>query len=212
MVMAAIRNCPRAIKYAGINCKSKIEISLTVVTQDGMCLEYLSDEMKSNDTIVFAAIKECPFAIKYAHDKFKSNKTIALQLVSRNGLCIEYFSNIIKLNNNIIVTALTSNGNAIEFIDVKFHTKKNILIAAEKHINIIEYLKPYVENLTNDVDFSKLALSTFQIPSKINGISRSMNTLEQQKLILSRKLDDLDSKTYKLFYLLLLYVMLVKLI
>jgi len=158
MVMAAIRNCPCAIQYAGINCKSKIEISLNVVTQDGMCLEYLSDEMKSNDTIVFAAIKECPFAIKYAHDKFKSNKTIALQLVSRNGLCIEYFSNIIKLNNNIIVKALTSNGNAIEFIDVKFHTKKNILIAAEKHINIIEYLKNTNNNLYEDEDITNRAL------------------------------------------------------
>uniref|UniRef100_A0A6C0H9M5 DUF4116 domain-containing protein n=1 Tax=viral metagenome TaxID=1070528 RepID=A0A6C0H9M5_9ZZZZ len=158
MVMAAISNCPHAIKYAGLNCKSNIDISLNVVKLDGTCLEYLSDEMNSNDIIVFAAIKENPLAIKYANKKFKSNETVAAQLVSKNGLYIEYFSNIIKSNEDIIVKALTNNGNAIEFIDVKYHTKKNILIAAKKHINIIEYLKDTNNNLYEDEDIINQAL------------------------------------------------------
>ena len=69
----------------------------------------------------------------------------------------------------------------------------------DSEFNFVEYVKPYVESEVN-IDLQKMALNTFEIPSKINNIN---NAIEQQKSEINIKLNKYEEITKNNSYLFL---------
>lgn len=69
----------------------------------------------------------------------------------------------------------------------------------DPEFNFITYVKPYVESEVS-IDLQKMALNTFEIPSKINNIN---NAIEQQKSEINIKLNKYEEITKNNSYLFL---------
>jgi len=85
------------------------------------------------------------------------------------------------------------------FLAKAFTLVDGICLTLDPEFKFIEYLQPYVEE-NIDINFSQIAFSTFQMPSKINDISVSMINLEQQKLEMNERLELIDRNNNNLFF------------
>lgn len=75
VVEAIVKNDGNAI----IECpmfKNDVSVAMYAVQQDGMCLQFLSDELRDSKGIVKAAILQNENAIKYASGRLKADKEI----------------------------------------------------------------------------------------------------------------------------------------
>lgn len=76
---------------------------------------------------------------------------------------------------------------------------EGICVQLDPEFNFITYVKPYVESEVS-IDLQKMALNTFEIPSKINNIN---NAIEQQKSEINIKLNKYEEITKNNSYLFL---------
>jgi predicted unusual protein kinase regulating ubiquinone biosynthesis (AarF/ABC1/UbiB family) len=75
----------------------------------------------------------------------------------------------------------------------------------------INYLQPYIEESV-DINLSQIAFQSINMPSKINDISNTMYNLQQQRLELNKRFEQLYSNQYILFHLLMLYNLIITLL
>ena len=53
--------------------KNDATVVMEAVQQNGLALQYASEEMKGNETIVMAAVKQYGFALRHASEEMKGN-------------------------------------------------------------------------------------------------------------------------------------------
>eukprot|EP00971_Amphidinium_carterae_P170830 3385612-Amphidinium_carterae.1 len=77
IVLAAVQQTWRALEYAAEECKADREIMLAAVQQDGDALKYAAEDCKADHEIVQAAVQQDRYAIQYAADELLLDVTFA---------------------------------------------------------------------------------------------------------------------------------------
>src|SRR5206468_2452135 len=90
---------------------------LNKVSRDGWVLEYVPDELKTNE-LCLAAVSNNGCALEYVPDELKTNE-LCLAAVSRNGWVLEYVPDELK-TNELCLAAVSNCGYALQFATDEF--------------------------------------------------------------------------------------------
>jgi len=80
-------------------------IVLASVENDGLSLQYASDNCRKTFNIVFAAVKQNGYALRYADDNLKANPVIVLAAVRKDYMAWLYACKSIRYHTDIHKTA-----------------------------------------------------------------------------------------------------------
>jgi len=135
VIKAAVLNNRDAFRKIDTDYKSVLAkdkpFFLDVLKENGLLLEYASDELKSDIEIVSTAITNNGLSIKYV-DTFINNPSIIFMAISQNGMALEFASEELQNNFFIVLNAVLQNGFAIQFASDVLKENKDIVIAALK--------------------------------------------------------------------------------
>jgi hypothetical protein len=70
------------------NFINNFEIVIAAVTQDGLALQYASEELKSDFEIVIAAVKQNGLSIRFASDELQNNLTIIINAIAQDSCAV----------------------------------------------------------------------------------------------------------------------------
>ena len=90
-------------------------VVLTRIRQDGMALEYASEELKKDREVVMAAVVEDGGALQYASEELKNNESVMLAAVYKDGLLLRYASEELKNNWSVVYSAFKQNREALQY-------------------------------------------------------------------------------------------------
>lgn len=124
----AIKTYPKAIEYVTANQMSEAEYKtflLDAVTINGTVLNFLSNRLRKDHSIVKLAVEENASSFKYACDSLKTNETFIHTLININGLVLEFLDTKYKSNDIIVSNAVMQNISAIKYsmLDAKANYK-----------------------------------------------------------------------------------------
>ena len=95
---------------------------MAAVNQNGLALEFASDEMKGNKDVVMAAVGQFGLALQYASVKLKKDGEVVMAAVNNNGLALQYASVKLKKDIEVVMAAVRSRGSALFYA---YDTMKN---------------------------------------------------------------------------------------
>uniref|UniRef100_A0A6C0H918 DUF4116 domain-containing protein n=1 Tax=viral metagenome TaxID=1070528 RepID=A0A6C0H918_9ZZZZ len=137
------------LKYIPI-LNDNVELVDIAVSQNGLALEYASENLKNNKEIVKKAVTLDGLALEYASEKLKNDEEIVKKAVTQNGLALEYASEKLKNEKKIVTEAVTNNGLALEYVSSELQKDKDIVDIAMNQtwlvLNILKKIRsPYYE-------------------------------------------------------------------
>ena len=86
---------------------------MAAVSQNGLALEYATDEMKNDKDVVLAAVQNYGRALEYASDELKNDKDVVMAAVRNDGAALGFASEEMKVDKDI--RALLKNPAAQEY-------------------------------------------------------------------------------------------------
>ena len=130
IIKMAIKTYPQAVEYVTTSQMPKAEYKafiLDAVTINGAVLNFLSNSLKKDRSIVKLAIKENAASFKYVCDSLKTNETFIHTLININGLVLEFLDIKYKSNDSIVSNAVMQNISAIKYSMLDTKANYNIL-------------------------------------------------------------------------------------
>jgi hypothetical protein len=97
--------------------QNNFDICITAVRQNGMALEYCSEDMQSNRDICFWAVEQNGMALQFVlYDFENDNCEIAYEAVTQNGMALEFAENC-NQDYGVCEEAVKQNGLALQFCE-----------------------------------------------------------------------------------------------
>jgi tetratricopeptide (TPR) repeat protein len=124
-----------------IELRSDYEFFMKAVQLDGRSLQYASEKIKSDKTIVIESIKvkaglANENAILYASDSLLNDRSFILEAIAVNGKIYKYLKNEFKNDKEIIINSIENNPSVYEYLDDIYKTNFDI---AKKAISLNPY-------------------------------------------------------------------------
>jgi TPR repeat protein len=143
------------------------DVMLEAVKQDGLALEYATDNIKKNFFIVLNAVNQNGLAIQYASLDLKKNKDIIKKAITQNGIALQYALNVLFMdktildqyllaNRDIFLIAIKQNGLALKYASDDLKNDKEIVKNALEQNGLA--LKYVSDDLKNDKEIVKKAV------------------------------------------------------
>jgi hypothetical protein len=80
-----------------------------IVQQNGLALEYASDDLKNDREVVLAAVQQNGLALEYASDDLKNDREVVLAAVQQDGFALEYASTNLQDDKEVVNIASQQN-------------------------------------------------------------------------------------------------------
>jgi hypothetical protein len=113
-------------------------IVLPAVQQNGRVLEFASEEMRSNKTIVLAAFHKMGY--KFESEEMINTGTIFLAVVQQDGLTLQFGPEEIKHDESVVLAAVQQNGLALGYASEGVKGAKIIVLAAvQEHYYALQH-------------------------------------------------------------------------
>ncbi len=133
------------------------EIVEIAVSQNGLALEYASDELRADREIVIKAISQDGSALYYASRKYRNDREIVGIAVSQHGEALAYASIDLRNDKEIVKIAVLQNGRALQFASKELCDNKEIVkIAISINANTLKFAS---KNLQADREIVEIAVS-----------------------------------------------------
>ena len=139
----------------------KNEQAMKLIEYDPKSFQNMTDEQKSDISIVTHVIKTDYRQLKYASKNLKSCSEVALEAVSVNGMLLEWFDDKIKDDYEIVKKAVEQNGKALQFASE--YWRNSIKIARVAVAETWESLQYASEKMKNN---RSLVLKAIDIDSR----------------------------------------------
>lgn len=91
------------------------EVVLFAVEQNGLALQYASDELKKNEEIVTIAVKQNGLALQHADEGLKADEGIVRLALEQNGLALRYADDGLRKDKEFVRLAVQQNPKAIAY-------------------------------------------------------------------------------------------------
>ena len=139
-VLAAVKECGRALEYASAELQSDKEVVLSAVSQDAMALKFVSEDLWNDKEVILAvaAGKNCWIALYEMRDAWEnlfSDKEVVLAVVKQpQGFwTLEFLPEEIRNDADVILAATRKHGWALSFASQCLRANKDIVLTAVKN-------------------------------------------------------------------------------
>ena len=113
--MATVHQNGVALEYASEELRTDREVVLAAVHQNGVALEYASQELRTDREVVLAAVRQNGLAFKYAYSlKLHEDREVALAAVHQNRLAFKHTSLKLRGDHEVALAAMHENADARE--------------------------------------------------------------------------------------------------
>ena len=141
VVIAAIKENPRALLFISFKLHDNIKVFIAAVTQNGYLLEWAPDTLKDNEDVVLEAVNNKGSSLRFASDRLKDNEQVVLTAVKQDGLAIDYTSDKLKGNERIVLAAVEQYGPALTWASDELQIDPKTIFTA---VTLNEQAKQYV--------------------------------------------------------------------
>ena len=169
---------PWALEYATDELKNNRSVVNNAVKGEGNALRFAGPEVKNNKETVTLAFSQNIHAMQYAHDDLIEDKAFALQAVQHDGRLIRYFSQEIKENTDIARAAIENNGRAIIYIARAFQDNPEWVLEAGK--TYLQTYKTKVYGRLRKREDDRFKFSLFQLKFAVCGFSANRQSTQYQ--------------------------------
>ena len=108
---------------------------MEAVKQNGLAVEYASDQLKEDSEVVQMAFNNNHQAIQYVQ-----NKELVKSLLSQDGLALQYLSDHFKADREVVQAAFNQNPAALEHAAPKLQTRYFEMLFTAR--SFLEYIWP----------------------------------------------------------------------
>mmetsp|Transcript_34400 Transcript_34400/g.77006 ORF Transcript_34400/g.77006 Transcript_34400/m.77006 type:complete len:333 (-) Transcript_34400:19-1017(-) len=130
IALATVQEDGRALRHLGDNFRADRDIVLAAVQQDVQALQYASQALKSDHEIVLAAVKMNGHALKWADTSCRGDREIVMAAVRQNWSALEKASEACKSDHDIVLAAVKQNRSALRMADTICRSDREIVLAA----------------------------------------------------------------------------------
>lgn len=143
---------PKAFAYAGEELKADEEFVMEAidlnpavaefaVSENGLLLADLDEELRNNPTIARKAVEQNPLALEFVGDDLKRDSELVLLAVQKDGLALQFASLRVQNKKEIVTAAVRQNGLALEFATEPLRNDRDIArIAIAQNPNAVEFI------------------------------------------------------------------------
>ena len=104
---------------------------MVVVQNDGLALEFASDELKNDKEIVLLAISQYGEALYYASDELRNDKEIVMAAIKQDGEVLEYASNELRKDKEFILQVVAISTYACKYSLLEGYKNFNEVVEKE---------------------------------------------------------------------------------
>nr|CAG4714939.1 unnamed protein product [Naegleria fowleri] len=115
IMMKLVQENGMLLEFASDELKNDRDIVLNAVNNNGNALEFASDGLKNDIEITFLAVKNAYFALYNVCSEFKSDKQVVLSAVHRHGSSLKFASDDLKNDKEVVMAAVRQNGYALSY-------------------------------------------------------------------------------------------------
>ena len=165
------------------------------------CLEQMSDEMKSNRSVVLASVNKFPLSLQFASNELRDDEEIVLCAIKGNAQAFKFASERIKNSKEFLIRGLNIQPWLMEFATYEIKNDKKIAIPVLKQ-------NPYVfeklgEELKHDKEFIVEIIESdsiyfswlfYKLPEEIRDDEEIMFRAFKQKKVNSYHFDGLSER------------------
>ena len=156
-VLFALKYNGLFLQYVNNDFKSDFEIVSTAINENGNAFVFSDNIFKNNRELILLAIENNGKILQYLNDSFRSDYEIVLNSVCLEGKDILFASDDLKSNMNIVIEAVSENGLAIEHVNNEFKSDMEIVsIALKQDGRALEFID---EILKSDKELVRIACS-----------------------------------------------------
>ena len=146
------------LKWASKRLQGNKQFVLYTLSElkNGRWLEHASETLKNDYDVVTIALRYSSLALEFVSDELKSNKTIVLRAVEKCGTALRFASNVLKMDGEICKAAVAQDVYALIYVGKSLLEDRQFALQAVKmHANALAY---FPKVLRNDVDICIEAL------------------------------------------------------
>jgi hypothetical protein len=78
------------------------ELVLEAVKQNGRSLKYASEELKNDKEVVLEAVKEYGYSLYHSSEELKNDKEVVLEAVKKNSNSLDFASEELKNDKEVV--------------------------------------------------------------------------------------------------------------
>ena len=95
-----------SLKYASTRLRNDREVVLAAVKQNGYALRHASNDLRQDREIVLAAIEDTPEALRFASKELREDREIVMAAVKKDGFALRLARGDLKLDREILLAAI----------------------------------------------------------------------------------------------------------
>ena len=130
-MLTAVQQNGMALQYASEQLKSDRDVVLAAIRKNSWALEFASEQLKGDKDVVLAAVQQDGWALEFASEQLKGDKDVVLAAVQQNGLALQYASEQLKGDRAVVLAAIQQDGRALEYaseqLREEFRTNKILM-------------------------------------------------------------------------------------
>eukprot|EP00931_Biecheleriopsis_adriatica_P020434 TRINITY_DN13661_c0_g1_i1.p1 TRINITY_DN13661_c0_g1~~TRINITY_DN13661_c0_g1_i1.p1 ORF type:complete len:726 (+),score=144.48 TRINITY_DN13661_c0_g1_i1:347-2524(+) len=153
LVLEAFREDRRALVYAADELRSDRNFVLEAVRENGRAFQYVADEFRSNRNFMLEAVRLDGRALAYAADELRSDRELVLEAVREDGLALEYASDDLCSDRNLVLEAVRLDGLALEYASDELRSDREMVLAAAALPQDGQALKFAAQEILQERDF-----------------------------------------------------------
>ena len=98
--------------------KRALKRALAQVKEDGMALEFTSEDLRGDREVVLAAVAENGLALEFASKELQGNFDVVLTAIAENGFALEYSSAELAQDPAILAMAIQQDGLVLSLLKI----------------------------------------------------------------------------------------------
>jgi hypothetical protein len=146
-ILNLTKHCGRILQYLPKSgFRDNMEIVLSAISNDAMCLEFVSEELKFDKKVVEEALKKNGMSLVHCIPKYKNSMTHVLMAVQNNGLALQHASPLVRKQRSIVLEAIKQNGLALIYAEEFLNDKEIVLCAVKEYGLALKYASKYLRD------------------------------------------------------------------
>eukprot|EP01052_Picozoa_sp_SAG31_P009194 SAG31_NODE_478_length_15144_cov_15.165769_16_plen_325_part_00 len=131
LVLAAIRNAPRALAFASAALRADRQLVLAAVHKEGDALQFASAALRADCEVALAAVAQDGDALRHVAAALRADREIVLAAVAQNAwFALEYAAAELKADREVVLVAVANDGRALSAASQELREDRQVVLTA----------------------------------------------------------------------------------
>jgi hypothetical protein len=128
LLLKNIEDKPDNLNKAHPDLKDDLDFVIPFIKKNGVCIDYISKRLQTNETIQWEAIKTTGIGLQYAPKSLTSNYDFILRTINQSAInAIKYASDDLKDNETLVSLAVMKQSSALAYASDRLKNDLNVL-------------------------------------------------------------------------------------